>query len=248
MKVSGSAPPFAISVNFCSHSAVSMGEVSGSGRTVTRLIPAFVGIRLLPLRSTNPAATSFSMIAALVAGVPSPFRSASSGISSLPLLRRFVKGKHGYVSACFLQCFFLNDSFQPILGRHLALMIKKDFYLIRCLAQFHIKTAIRHSLLSKGIFVLFFHSFLLSQMKSGAVYEDVYEPLNTFSDSGEPFFVRNTFFTLVDVFRRHWSNCSRKIRLSGLQVSLFPVYEPSTESVYRVVKIKMGYPRPWSPE
>ena len=85
-------------------------------------------------------------------------------------------------------------------------------------------------------------------MKSGAVYEDVYEPLNTFSDSGEPFFVRNTFFTLVDVFRRHWSNCSRKIRLSGLQVSLFPVYEPSTESVYRVVKIKMGYPRPWSPE
>ena len=84
MKVSGSALPFAISVNFCSHSAVSMGEVSGSGRTVTRLIPAFVGIRFLPLRSTNPAVTSFSMMAALVAGVPSPFRSASSGISSLP--------------------------------------------------------------------------------------------------------------------------------------------------------------------
>lgn len=43
MKVSGSAPPFAISVNFCSHSAVSMGEVSGSGRIVTRLIPALWG-------------------------------------------------------------------------------------------------------------------------------------------------------------------------------------------------------------
>ena len=48
------------------------------------MIPALAGMRLLPLRSTNPAATSFSRIAALVAGVPSPLRSASSGISSLP--------------------------------------------------------------------------------------------------------------------------------------------------------------------
>ena len=83
-RVPDSALPFATSVNFCSHSAVSMGEVSGSGRTVTRLIPSFVGIRFLPFRSTNPAATSFSMMAALVAGVPKPFRSASSGISALP--------------------------------------------------------------------------------------------------------------------------------------------------------------------
>ena len=36
------------------------------------------------LIAANPAATSFSMIAARVAGVPSPFRSASSGVSSLP--------------------------------------------------------------------------------------------------------------------------------------------------------------------
>ena len=43
-----------------SHSAVSMGEVKVSGRTVTRLIPALVGMRLLPLRSTNPAATIFA--------------------------------------------------------------------------------------------------------------------------------------------------------------------------------------------
>ena len=35
-------------------------------------------------KGKNPAATSFSIIAALVAGVPRPFRSASSGISSLP--------------------------------------------------------------------------------------------------------------------------------------------------------------------
>ena len=84
VKVSGSPSPLAIAVRFCSHSAVSMGEVSGSGSTVTRLIPSLVGIRDLPLRSTKPAATSFSMMAALVAGVPRPLRSASSGISSLP--------------------------------------------------------------------------------------------------------------------------------------------------------------------
>ena len=84
MNSPGSASPFATAERRCSHSAVSMGEVNASGNTVTRLIPAFVGIRFLPLRSTKPAATSFSMMAALVAGVPKPFRSASSGISSLP--------------------------------------------------------------------------------------------------------------------------------------------------------------------
>ena len=35
----------------------------------------------------------------------------------------------------------------------------------------------------------------------GAVYESVYEPLNTFVVSGEPFFAGFTLFTLVDVFR-----------------------------------------------
>ena len=84
MKAAGSPSPLAMAVSFCSHSAVSMGEVKVSGRTVTRLIPALVGMRLFPLRSTNPAATSFSRIAALVAGVPRPLRSASSGISSFP--------------------------------------------------------------------------------------------------------------------------------------------------------------------
>ena len=49
---------------------------------------ACVGIRLTDFfdffLSTNPLRMSFSKIAALVAGVPSPFRSASSGISSFP--------------------------------------------------------------------------------------------------------------------------------------------------------------------
>ena len=102
-KVSGEAAPLAISVSCCSHSAVSMGEVKGSGRMEIRLMPSWVGTKLLPLRSTKPATTSFSMIAALVAGVPRPFRSASSGISSFPAFsmadRRVssVKGLGGWV-------------------------------------------------------------------------------------------------------------------------------------------------------
>lgn len=84
MKSSGDTWPFATSFNRCSQSAVSLGEVCSSGSTVTRLTPAFVGIRFLPLRSTNPPDTSFSIMAALVAGGPRPLRSASSGISSLP--------------------------------------------------------------------------------------------------------------------------------------------------------------------
>ena len=51
-----------------------------------------------------------------------------------------------------------------------------------------------------------FHSVVILHVNSpffdcGVVYEVVYEPLNIFSDSGEPFFVRNTFLPLVDVFR-----------------------------------------------
>ena len=84
MKFSGLAFPFAISVSVFSHSAVSFGEVRLSGRTQTRLIPFFVGKSCLPLRSTKPEFTSFSMTAARVAGVPNPLRSASAFVSSLP--------------------------------------------------------------------------------------------------------------------------------------------------------------------
>ena len=64
------------------------GERNFSGRTVIKETAEWVGIKntLLPdfFLSTNPFRMSFSRIAALVAGVPSPFRSASSGISSFP--------------------------------------------------------------------------------------------------------------------------------------------------------------------
>ena len=75
------------------------GEVRLSGRTTARLMPSLVGTSCLPLRCTKPICTSFSRIAARVAGVPSPLRSAwprppslapaeqftlSSGISSAP--------------------------------------------------------------------------------------------------------------------------------------------------------------------
>ena len=76
--------PLAICVRLFSHSAVSCGLVKVSGRTHTRLIPSFVGSSCLPFRSTKPPFTSFSMTAARVAGVPSPLRSASGSVSSLP--------------------------------------------------------------------------------------------------------------------------------------------------------------------
>jgi len=84
MKVSGSALPFAICVRLFSHAAVSCGEVKLSGRTQTRFVPSLVGSSCLPLRSTKPPPTNFSMTAARVAGVPSPRRSASGSVSSFP--------------------------------------------------------------------------------------------------------------------------------------------------------------------
>ena len=81
---SGSALPLAISVRRFSHSAVRAGEVRLSGRITARLMPSLVGTSCLPLRCAKPICTSFSKIAARVAGVPSPLRSASSGISSAP--------------------------------------------------------------------------------------------------------------------------------------------------------------------
>ena len=74
--------------SFCSQSAVRSGERISSGITVTREMPLCVGTRYfvfrLPLRSTKPILTSFSIMPARVAGVPSPFRSASSGVSFAP--------------------------------------------------------------------------------------------------------------------------------------------------------------------
>ncbi len=74
--------------SFCSHSAVIPGDWITSGITVMRAMPLCVGTRYLvflsPFRSRKPMRTSFSIMPARVAGVPSPFRSASSGVSSAP--------------------------------------------------------------------------------------------------------------------------------------------------------------------
>ena len=55
-----------------------------SGSTRIRFLPFSVGISCFFLRSTKPADTSFSSMAARVAGVPNPLRSASSGMSPVP--------------------------------------------------------------------------------------------------------------------------------------------------------------------
>ena len=86
MKVSGTYSPCSTSDSFSSQSAVIAGDWSCSGVTVIKAFPFSVGISVftlpLPLRSKKPFRTSFSMMAARVAGVPIPFRSASSGKSS----------------------------------------------------------------------------------------------------------------------------------------------------------------------
>ena len=85
---SGASCPCSISPRRYSHSAVKSGDCSCSGRTVIRETASWEGrsctVFLLFFRSRKPADTSFSKIPARVAGVPRPFRSASSGISSFP--------------------------------------------------------------------------------------------------------------------------------------------------------------------
>ena len=82
------ATPRSISLKRCSHSAVSRGDCSCSGRTVIRDTASLDGMSctafLLFFRSKKPVDTSFSRIPARVAGVPRPLRSASSGISFDP--------------------------------------------------------------------------------------------------------------------------------------------------------------------
>ena len=76
INVSGSISPCSTRSSFVSQSAVISADWISSGITVIRALPLSVGRRnfvfLSPLRSRNPFATSFSMVAALVAGVPMP--------------------------------------------------------------------------------------------------------------------------------------------------------------------------------
>ena len=84
MKSFAGTPPRSTCFSMDSHSAVSMGDLMLSGRTKIRFVPFSVGISCFFFRCTKPADTSFSSVAARVAGVPKPLRSASSGISPVP--------------------------------------------------------------------------------------------------------------------------------------------------------------------
>ena len=53
-----------------------IGDLMLSGSTAIRFVPFSVGISCFFFRCTNPVETSFSSVAARVAGVPKPFRSA----------------------------------------------------------------------------------------------------------------------------------------------------------------------------
>ena len=72
----GSISPRSMRSNFVSQSAVISADWISSGITVIRVLPLSVGssalVFLSPLRSRKPFATSFSMVAARVAGVPMP--------------------------------------------------------------------------------------------------------------------------------------------------------------------------------
>lgn len=76
IKASARISPRSTCLSLDSHSAVSSGDLILSGRTVIRFTPFSVGRSCFFFRSTNPTATSFSSVAAQVAGVPKPLRSA----------------------------------------------------------------------------------------------------------------------------------------------------------------------------
>lgn len=83
--------PLDIKESLFSHSDVSCADMRVSGRTETSSIPFLVGVICRPFLCANPVCTSFSKMAALVAGVPKPLRSASSVVSfapAFPTLRR----------------------------------------------------------------------------------------------------------------------------------------------------------------
>ena len=84
IKASAETSPRSTCFSMDSHSAVSIGDLILSGRTRIRFVPFSVGISCFFFLCTKPAETSFSSVAARVAGVPKPLRSASSGIRPRP--------------------------------------------------------------------------------------------------------------------------------------------------------------------
>ena len=84
MNCSPLSSPRSISKSLFSHSAVSPADFKFSGITRMSSLPSAVGMICFPFRCAYPDATSFSMVLALVAGVPSPFFSVFSSNSLLP--------------------------------------------------------------------------------------------------------------------------------------------------------------------
>ena len=106
IKSSSESSPFATCTNAFSQSAVSIGDLSSAGRMLISFKPSSVGISCFFSRFTKPSCTSFSMMSALVAGVPIPFLSTSSSISDAPAFSMAVR----IVASVYLAGAFVNFS------------------------------------------------------------------------------------------------------------------------------------------
>ena len=87
MKASGSSLPLLMASSLPSHFPVSSGDFSTSGASLTTSLPLGVGTKYFPCLSTYLFWTSFSIMSALVAGVPRPevrFDFSSSSSTNLP--------------------------------------------------------------------------------------------------------------------------------------------------------------------
>ena len=106
IKSSSESSPFATCTNAFSQSAVSIGDLSSVGSIPISFIPSSVGMSCFFSRFTKPSCTSFSMMSALVAGVPMPFLSTSSSISDAPAFSIAVS----IVASVYLAGAFVNFS------------------------------------------------------------------------------------------------------------------------------------------
>ncbi|OQA25375.1 MAG: hypothetical protein BWY61_01010 [Firmicutes bacterium ADurb.Bin354] len=91
IKASALISPLETRTSAFSQSAVICGDFTASGRMVMSLIPSSVGTSFFLSLLTKPSFTSFSMISALVAGVPRPLRSTSSSISEAPAVSIYLR-------------------------------------------------------------------------------------------------------------------------------------------------------------
>lgn len=111
IKTSAANSPRSTCFSMDSHSAVRTGDLMLSGSTRIRFVPFSVGISCFFLRSTKPADTSFSSMAARVAGVPNPLRSTSSGISPAPAVSIAAR-RESSDKSCKVLTWIIYDFFQ----------------------------------------------------------------------------------------------------------------------------------------